>query len=73
MTTGADCDTIRKRPSERRAVSYTREGRPAALGFSLDVDAMRVEIAPLDVSQPGSPGLPELTAVAPAGVLPHRS
>ena len=33
-------------------MSYTREGKAAALGFSLDVDAMRVEIAPLDVASP---------------------
>jgi ATP-dependent helicase Lhr and Lhr-like helicase len=52
MTTGADCDTVYNRRSERRKVSYTREGKAAALGFSLDVDAMRVELAPLDVSYP---------------------
>ncbi len=52
MTTGADCDIVSKRRSERRMVSYTREGKAAALGFSLDVDAMRVEIGSLDVSSP---------------------
>ena len=52
MTMGADCDTVFQRRSERRAVTYARDGRPAALGFSLDVDAMRVELAPLDLSKP---------------------
>jgi ATP-dependent Lhr-like helicase len=52
MTTGADCETVRRGRSERRSVTYTREGQPAALGFSLDVDAMRVEIAPLDTASP---------------------
>lgn len=52
MTTGADCDTVYNRRSERQAVSYTREGKAAALGFSLDVDAMRVELVPLNVSYP---------------------
>jgi hypothetical protein len=51
MTMGADCDVVLQRRSERRGVSYTRDGKPAALGFSLDVDAMRVEIAPLDLSK----------------------
>jgi ATP-dependent helicase Lhr and Lhr-like helicase len=52
MTTGADCDTVFKQRSERRTVRYTLDGRPAALGFDLDVDAMRVEIEPLDMSSP---------------------
>jgi len=50
MTTGADCDTVYRRRSERRTVTYTRAGKAAALGFSLDVDGMRIEIAPLDLS-----------------------
>ena len=72
MTTGADCETILRRRSERRTVTYTREGKAAALGFSLDVDAMRIELSPLDLSGTAVQELPELTAVAMAGVLPHR-
>jgi hypothetical protein len=50
MTTGADCDVVINRRSERRSVGYTLAGKAAALGFSLDVDAMSVEVMPLDLS-----------------------
>jgi hypothetical protein len=50
LTTGADCDVVINRRSERRSVAYTLGGKAAALGFSLDVDAMRVEVKPLELS-----------------------
>jgi hypothetical protein len=54
MTYAADCEVSRQRQqgSERHTVRYTYDGAPAALGFSLSVDAMRVRIAPLDLSNP---------------------
>ncbi|RGA04256.1 DEAD/DEAH box helicase [Microbispora triticiradicis] len=52
MTYGADCDIIYRRSSERRSVRYTFQGRPAALGFSLEVDAIRIELDPVDLTNP---------------------
>jgi len=49
-TVGADCEVIRGRRRERRAVQYTYQGEPAALGFGLDVDAMRIEATALDLT-----------------------
>ncbi|KAB2383407.1 protein DpdJ [Actinomadura montaniterrae] len=52
MTHGADCEVVRGRSRDRRRVRYTLEGRPAALGFSLRVDAVRIGLGPLDVTTP---------------------
>ncbi|MGA4792243.1 protein DpdJ [Nocardia sp. AB354] len=52
MTYGADCDisfSSPRVPSEQRRVRYTYGGSPAAMGFQLTVDAMRVDLAPLDL------------------------
>ncbi|GAA2737993.1 protein DpdJ [Actinocorallia aurantiaca] len=53
MTYGADCDTAynSQKESVRRTVRYTFEGEPAALGFQLEADAMRIELEPLDLEQ----------------------
>lgn len=50
MTHGAQCDVATAGGTERRTITYTHEGVPAALGFDLDVDGMRLEISPLDVT-----------------------
>lgn len=50
MTYGAQCDVATASGTERRTITYTHEGVPAALGFTLDVDGMRLEISPLDVT-----------------------
>lgn len=52
MTFGAECDLSYRRSSERRTVRYTYQGEPAALGFRLAVDAVRIELAPLDLAAP---------------------
>ncbi|MCK9871172.1 DEAD/DEAH box helicase [Nocardiopsis dassonvillei] len=54
MTYGAECEISRQRQegADRLTVHYTYDGVPAALGFSLDVDAMHVQIAPLDLANP---------------------
>lgn len=53
MTTGADCEVVRKRGgSQKRTVRYEADGRPAALGFRLDVDAFHVRLRPLDLTDP---------------------
>ncbi|GIH72019.1 protein DpdJ [Sphaerimonospora thailandensis] len=51
MTYGAQCDIAFERRSEtdRRTVQYTLEGKPAALGFRLEVDALRIELEPIDL------------------------
>jgi ATP-dependent helicase Lhr and Lhr-like helicase len=52
MTTGALCETRYQgtRPATTTTVRYTFEGRPAALGFRLTVDAMTFTLAPLDMA-----------------------
>ncbi|MFF9644192.1 protein DpdJ [Kitasatospora aureofaciens] len=53
MTTGAECDISYERGrSESRTVRYTLRGRPAALGFRLGVDAVRISVTPIDLSDP---------------------
>lgn len=52
MTTGASCATVRgdgRTTTTTSRVQYRHRGEPAALGFSLDVDAMRFTVAPLDL------------------------
>ncbi|MCG8917388.1 DEAD/DEAH box helicase [Actinokineospora sp. PR83] len=50
MTYGAECEVRRSNETERHRVLYRHGGEPAALGFELDVDGMRLEIAHLDVT-----------------------
>ena len=51
MAFGAQCDTsYQGGRSERSTVRYAVDGVPAALGFSLAVDALRFTIAPLDLA-----------------------
>ncbi|MEU2661924.1 protein DpdJ [Micromonospora sp. NPDC007220] len=53
MTLGAECETLYERGTVRRVssnVRYCLEGQPAALGFRLNVDAVRFELAPLDAT-----------------------
>nr|WP_276516424.1 protein DpdJ [Streptomonospora nanhaiensis] len=54
LTYGADCEVSWQGNggSQRRRITYTHGGRPTALGFTLDVDAMRIRIAPLDSGDP---------------------
>jgi ATP-dependent Lhr-like helicase len=53
MTPGAQCETTyRNGQSIRSSVRYALDGEPAALGFHLTVDAIRFELAPLDLSRP---------------------
>ncbi|CAM2923530.1 protein DpdJ [Saccharomonospora xinjiangensis] len=51
-TPGAQCDVNTASGTERRNITYARDGVPAALGFELDVDGMCVEVAPLDTADP---------------------
>ena len=48
LTPGARCEVTTTAGGERRSVSYTHEGMPAALGFELDVDGLRLRIGNLD-------------------------
>ncbi|MGS2616365.1 protein DpdJ [Micromonospora sp. LZ34] len=51
MTTGAACTTVSgtgRTTTVTSSVEYRHRGEPAALGFSLDVDAIRFTLAPLD-------------------------
>ena len=51
MTTGAQCEVSYERGgNENREVRYTLRGQPAALGFRLGVDAMRLVLAPMDLT-----------------------
>lgn len=50
MTTGAVCETRYQNRQTTSTVRYTVEGRPAALGFRLTVDAMTFTLAPLDLT-----------------------
>ncbi|UOE21932.1 DEAD/DEAH box helicase [Thermobifida halotolerans] len=54
MTYGADCEISRtgSQSSERRTVRYAHGDTPAAFGYRLEVDALRLRVAPLDLSQP---------------------
>lgn len=53
MTTGAQCETSFKNgKTQDRRVRYVLEGNAAALGFSLAVDAVRFDLAPLDHNNP---------------------
>ncbi|MET7339430.1 protein DpdJ [Nonomuraea sp. NPDC005650] len=53
MTTGAQCETSFKNGrTQNRRVRYIFGGRPAALGFSLTVDGVRFDLAPLDTDDP---------------------
>lgn len=57
MTTGAQCDvSYEGGRSQSLTVRYTLQGRPAALGFRLSVDAARFVINPLDLSDPAVEG-----------------
>ncbi|WBB72596.1 protein DpdJ [Micromonospora sp. WMMD1128] len=51
MTTAAACTTVTgngRTTTVTSTVRYQHRGEPAALGFSLDVDAIRFTVAPLD-------------------------
>jgi len=51
MTLGAQCETTYTNGRNISAtLRYTFEGRPAALGFRLTVDAIRFSLAPLDLT-----------------------
>ncbi|MEU0166837.1 protein DpdJ [Streptomyces iakyrus] len=51
MTVGAECQIAFERGgSETRTVYYELHGKPAALGFRMDVDAARILLKPLDTS-----------------------
>ncbi len=53
MTVGANCETrYQNGRSETRTIAYGLDGAPAALGFQLGVDAIRFELAPLDLDDP---------------------
>lgn len=54
MSLGADCAIQHEGDAneDRRQVSYTLRGRPAALGFRLDTDGIRVGINPPDLTTP---------------------
>jgi ATP-dependent helicase Lhr and Lhr-like helicase len=50
MTLGAHCETrYQDGRTETRTIAYGLDGVPAALGFQLPVDAVRFEIAPLNL------------------------
>ncbi len=52
MTIGADCETTYTDGRNVRSnVRYALDGMPAALGFRLAADAMRFELAPLDLGK----------------------
>ncbi|MCX5528924.1 protein DpdJ [Streptomyces bobili] len=55
MTYGAVADVVKGKPGQRHkvAVSYVHEGKRAAMGFSSSVDAVRIQVKPLDLSLPG--------------------
>ncbi|MGW0927597.1 protein DpdJ [Streptomyces sp. NPDC002644] len=54
MTYGARAEVLKGRPATRHkvAVSYVHEGERAAMGFSSSVDAVRIQVKPLDLSLP---------------------
>lgn len=54
MTLGAECETTYERGVVRTVASsvrYSMDGQPAALGFRLNVDAVRFDLAPLDTTR----------------------
>ncbi|SFL60852.1 protein DpdJ [Streptomyces pini] len=55
MTYGAVAEVIKGKPGKRHKVqvSYVLEGARAAMGFTSSVDAVRIQIKPLDLSLPG--------------------
>ncbi|NBE85424.1 protein DpdJ [Micromonospora rubida] len=51
MTPGAQCETVTNNGQTTSSqVRYRIDGSPAALGFSLAVDGLRITVAPLDVA-----------------------
>ena len=53
MTIGADCQVAFERGGgETRKVHYELHGKPAALGFRLGVDAVRILLRPLNTADP---------------------
>jgi hypothetical protein len=53
MTLGAHCETrYQDGRSETRMIRYGLHGAPAALGFQIGVDAIRFDLAPLDIGDP---------------------
>ncbi|WP_433346920.1 protein DpdJ [Micromonospora sp. CA-111912] len=55
MTLGAECDTTYDRGTAgtvTSSVRYSLDGHPAALGFRLNVDAVRFDLAPLNLTRP---------------------
>jgi ATP-dependent Lhr-like helicase len=53
-TTGARADLrYTNGVTETRDIVYQIDGEPAALGFTLDVDALRITTHPLNISDPG--------------------
>ncbi|MFF4686307.1 protein DpdJ [Streptomyces sp. NPDC001307] len=55
MTYGAVAEVIKGKPAKRHKVqvSYVLEGARAAMGFTSSVDAVRIQVKPLDPSVPG--------------------
>jgi superfamily II DNA or RNA helicase len=55
MTYGAVAEVIKGKPGKRHKVqvSYVLEGARAAMGFTSSVDAVQIQIKPLDPSVPG--------------------
>lgn len=52
MTTGAECETLYENGrTVASTVRYVLEAAPAALGFRLTTDAIRFDLAPLDLSK----------------------
>lgn len=53
MTIGAECNIAFARGGgETRTVHYELHGKPAALGFRMDVDAARILLKPINTSDP---------------------
>ena len=55
MSLGAECETTYERGTTgtvTSSVRYSVDGQPAALGFRLNVDAVRFDLARLDVTRP---------------------
>ncbi|MEU9577212.1 protein DpdJ [Streptomyces chilikensis] len=54
MTYGARAEVLKGKPAKRHkvAVSYVHQGERAAMGFASSVDALRIQVSPLDLSLP---------------------
>ncbi|MEU8294117.1 protein DpdJ [Streptomyces pseudogriseolus] len=54
MTYGARAEVLKGKPGKRHkvAVSYVHQGERAAMGFASSVDAVRIQVKPLDLSLP---------------------